>query len=831
MNPPSSERDRLKRVLEAWAKNLRERNLRRESSKRASINSSRLARQASKPSSDLGREVRALQEALDNIPSRVEPLPLDVLDLPTRVINALAKDALGRGKETLSFKDLKELGADGLAALKDIGVTSIRALRSEIVNEIQKPSESILEPSKITSSDAADESRQATHQLASSDAPPSLDELWFDVLRAAQATEGQTTRDLEIIVARNGLRDGGRQTLEEVGQRFGVTRERVRQREAGIVRRLRHATYTAFRKANDLMRVHLESHYVASIDAVIGQATVRDVDLRGMARLVTRVSGDTLDIVAGFWIAHRGGLPPKITRLFSDAAMGLPAQMGWKEAADIGRNLLRAPDLTDETAVGLVVIGFPAEVVLGSDGKPAGIRHRAVDLGEAAYIVLHEAGGPLTLRQMGERVLARFRKWSSQLIVQKIGTAMQNDYRFVHVGNGAYDLSNRFPIAAVEQKAILDTAREVLRRLGKPTDTFFLLRKIRQRIDVSRAVNPYSLCWMLRGDERFLILHRLHVGLREWEASAPDAPFAEALVSVLEEAGTPLNQREVHKRLLDTRSPQLYGVNQGLKRLASQGRILKVAPQTYAALSALQVSASASAAIKAGLERYVADCGLPVVARFLRDSLVQHGSAISNLSDAQLDYVLGTDKRLARIGYGVYVPIDISEAWLKEPISAHATHLLEARNEPVQRVELLWTLQEAHQLEGGQVWEKLLAASGMQLYPFGYIGLRKWGTQGWRSALELVWDRVIAEFKTAREELPDWLTSEAAEALRDLARARGESWLLERMGHEPSVQSRGVAETTLRVGPGNEATANWRPDSRETVDDRFGSDPRGEIDA
>ena len=37
-----------------------------------------------------------------------------------------------------------------------------------------------------------------------------------------------------------GLEDGHPYTLEEVGKRFGVTRERIRQIEAKALRKLRH---------------------------------------------------------------------------------------------------------------------------------------------------------------------------------------------------------------------------------------------------------------------------------------------------------------------------------------------------------------------------------------------------------------------------------------------------------------------------------------------------------------------------------------------------------------------------------------------------------------
>jgi RNA polymerase primary sigma factor len=49
-----------------------------------------------------------------------------------------------------------------------------------------------------------------------------------------------TPREVRILQLRFGLVDGYSYTLEEVGRKFGVTRERIRQIEAQALGRLRH---------------------------------------------------------------------------------------------------------------------------------------------------------------------------------------------------------------------------------------------------------------------------------------------------------------------------------------------------------------------------------------------------------------------------------------------------------------------------------------------------------------------------------------------------------------------------------------------------------------
>jgi RNA polymerase primary sigma factor len=51
---------------------------------------------------------------------------------------------------------------------------------------------------------------------------------------------GLTPRERMVLEMRFGLKDGTARTLEEVGQEFGVTRERIRQIEAKALRKLRH---------------------------------------------------------------------------------------------------------------------------------------------------------------------------------------------------------------------------------------------------------------------------------------------------------------------------------------------------------------------------------------------------------------------------------------------------------------------------------------------------------------------------------------------------------------------------------------------------------------
>jgi RNA polymerase primary sigma factor len=77
----------------------------------------------------------------------------------------------------------------------------------------------------------------ASHQL--------LREQMEDILTSLSPREGR------VLQLRFGLKDGKSHTLEEVGKKFGVTRERIRQIEAKALRKLRHPSRS--RKLRDYL--------------------------------------------------------------------------------------------------------------------------------------------------------------------------------------------------------------------------------------------------------------------------------------------------------------------------------------------------------------------------------------------------------------------------------------------------------------------------------------------------------------------------------------------------------------------------------------------------
>ncbi len=112
-------------------------------------------------------------------------------------------------------------------------------LSVERVREIIKIAQ---EPVSLETPIGEEEDSHLGDFIEDQDAPAPADAASFRLLKEQleEVLDTLTAREEKVLRLRFGLEDGRARTLEEVGQVFGVTRERIRQIEAKALRKLRH---------------------------------------------------------------------------------------------------------------------------------------------------------------------------------------------------------------------------------------------------------------------------------------------------------------------------------------------------------------------------------------------------------------------------------------------------------------------------------------------------------------------------------------------------------------------------------------------------------------
>lgn len=141
---------------------------------------------------------------------------------------------------------LQELGTDPTP--EQIG--AVMDLAPDRVREIQKIAQ---EPVSLETPIGEEEDSHLGDFIEDEDAPAPDEAASYILLKEQleEVLETLTPREAKVLRLRFGLDDGRSRTLEEVGQEFGVTRERIRQIEAKALRKLRHPSRS--RKLKDYL--------------------------------------------------------------------------------------------------------------------------------------------------------------------------------------------------------------------------------------------------------------------------------------------------------------------------------------------------------------------------------------------------------------------------------------------------------------------------------------------------------------------------------------------------------------------------------------------------
>ncbi|NLG27833.1 MAG: sigma-70 family RNA polymerase sigma factor, partial [Chloroflexi bacterium] len=194
--------------------------------------------------------------------ARTIRIPVHMVDSINRVVRAMRQlqQELGREPSPEEIALVMDLVSDGDRRAVDEARHGNEQLSPDVHRRLKRAAEKVSqiiqvsrEPMSLETPVGSEESSVLVDFIPDETTASPPDETNREMLREQMQHElaSLTERERDVLALRFGLEDGESHTLEEVGELFGVTRERIRQIEAKALRKLRHPTRS--RKLRDYL--------------------------------------------------------------------------------------------------------------------------------------------------------------------------------------------------------------------------------------------------------------------------------------------------------------------------------------------------------------------------------------------------------------------------------------------------------------------------------------------------------------------------------------------------------------------------------------------------
>lgn len=320
-----------------------------------------------------------------------------------------------------------------------------------------------------------------------------MDELTEKLLASLDA------RSRDIISRRFGLRDGKRETLEEIGKEYGITRERVRQIESHTKKTLTNLREQV-REIEDMFERVFAEHGGVMAETHVTQAVKTSPNL---VHFYLHILPEYIS-VAGSELFHSHWHHQKYEHKQVEQIVTCTCEvLATKQVPITEQELLAAvqASLAGRFAISparmtaaLIASKSVERTVFREWGLVAWAEVSPRGVGDKAYAVLRRHGQPMHFRQIAQKISeAQFD--SRPANPQTVHNELIKDDRFVLVGRGLYGLRQWGYVPGT----VADVLEAVLRESARPMSRDELVAKVLQQ----RMVKKNTILLGLQNSKRF----------------------------------------------------------------------------------------------------------------------------------------------------------------------------------------------------------------------------------------------------------------------------------------------------------------------------------------
>ena len=308
-------------------------------------------------------------------------------------------------------------------------------------------------------------------------------------------------REREIVSRRYGLFDR-KETLEQIGELLGITRERVRQLEKAVVLRLK-----AQAAAGELPHVaEVQADFVAAVNEMGKVARIQDLSAKftkentkiDQARIafLAQLSPELAVIEDNDHFHHAVGVTvhhdeTKIKKLVESL---IDAIKKHGEPADIKTIAGKAGHTDEKHTEALASVSKHLATLNGRWGLVKWPMVNPKNIRDKIYVILKEHGKHMHFNEISEAIKGSDFK-RKDVTTQAIHNELIKDKRFVLIGRGIYALKEW----GYSKGTVADIISDVLKKAGEPLHRDEIVKRVLK----SRYVKETTILLNLQGKDQF----------------------------------------------------------------------------------------------------------------------------------------------------------------------------------------------------------------------------------------------------------------------------------------------------------------------------------------
>ena len=307
-------------------------------------------------------------------------------------------------------------------------------------------------------------------------------------------------REREIISRRFGLFDR-KETLEQIGELLGITRERVRQLEKSVITRLKataekdlpHITDIQTRFVNELdqtggvSRVSNLSARLTKENTRIDQARIAFLTLLSPSLAIIDENDHFYHSVGLVKLHHEKQMKDQVTKI-------IEAIKKIAEPTSIDKIAAAVKDTNEAHVAALASTSKQLATLNGRWGLIKWPMVNPKNIRDKIYVILFENGNPLHFNDIAEAIKkSEFKR--KDVTTQAIHNELIKDGRFVLIGRGIYALKEW----GYKKGTVADIITEVLKKAGEPLHRDEIVKRVLK----SRHVKETTILLNLQGKAQF----------------------------------------------------------------------------------------------------------------------------------------------------------------------------------------------------------------------------------------------------------------------------------------------------------------------------------------